>query len=252
MSFYLRNCLNYVNEFGTLCALSLIWQRKWNIALMRLRPRGVKHPLLCRGNDSDFSVLRQIIGKREVAFSLRNAPERIIDGGANVGYSSVLFANLWPKSQIVAVEPDDKNFDMLLRNTAPYPNIKCLRAAIWHREEPVSIANPDASSFEFRVKGTESSVSTIDGKTIDNIMAIAGFEAVDLLKLDIEGAEYDLFEAGEPAWLKDVEYLALELHDRLRHGCSELIYKRMSQRTHSKQGEYDLFHRSIPSMRPSP
>ncbi len=243
MKSYLRNFSAYANEFGIRCALSLVWQRKFNIEMMSVRPAGIKYPLLCRGNDSDFSVLRQVIGLREVEFPLLHVPKSIIDGGANVGYSSVFFANLWPEARIVAVEPDADNFEMLEKNTGPYPNINCIRAAIWPKDEEVCIANPDASSFEFRVKESESNTITISGKTIQNIMAIAGFETVDLLKLDIEGAEYDLFETGLPSWLEHVEFLALEIHDRLRFGCSTLIHNRLSEWSHSFHGEYDLFQR---------
>ena len=49
-------------------------------------------------------------------------------------------------------------------------------------------------------------------------------DKIDLLKLDIEGAELELFSCGSDVWLGHVRLLVLELHDRFRPGCAQALY----------------------------
>jgi len=46
-----------------------------------------------------------------------------------------------------------------------------------------------------------------------------GFEKTDLLKLDIEGAEREIFDAGDLDWMNRTHTIMIELHDRFCPGC---------------------------------
>ncbi|MES1166654.1 MAG: FkbM family methyltransferase, partial [Pseudomonadota bacterium] len=65
------------------------------------------------------------------------------------------------------------------------------------------------------------SPATVPGHTLPEFMRIAGFAHVDLLKLDIEGAEHDVLAAPTGEWLPRVRYLVIELHDQIKPGCSD-------------------------------
>jgi hypothetical protein len=52
-------------------------------------------------------------------------------------------------------------------------------------------------------------------------MREVGIETVDILKVDVEGAEYDIFSGCD--WMDKVKLLAIELHDRDRPGCSDAV-----------------------------
>ena len=54
-------------------------------------------------------------------------------------------------------------------------------------------------------------------------MREAGIHSIDLLKVDIEGAEVEVFESCP--WIRNVELLAIELHDRVRDGCSSVVQR---------------------------
>ncbi len=54
---------------------------------------------------------------------------------------------------------------------------------------------------------------------------MAKTELIDILKLDIEGAEAELFCANYENWLGKTNVIIIELHDRIREGCSEALYK---------------------------
>jgi hypothetical protein len=79
-------------------------------------------PLLVRGNTSDVQTFEQIFIDNEYDVPIGISPKTIVDGGANVGYASVYFANRFPDPRIIAIEPHNANAEMLEKNTAAYPN----------------------------------------------------------------------------------------------------------------------------------
>lgn len=64
------------------------------------------------------------------------------------------------------------------------------------------------------VNGSDSSL-TVDGVTLQTFMARAGIDAIDLLKIDIEGAEIGLFAAASDDTLANVRQITVEFHDFL-------------------------------------
>ena len=50
-------------------------------------------------------------------------------------------------------------------------------------------------------------------------MRECGFEKIDLLKLDVEGAEREIFDADDLDWMSITHAIMIELHDRFRPGC---------------------------------
>lgn len=66
--------------------------------------------------------------------------------------------------------------------------------------------------------------------TISKLLQDSGFEEIDLLKIDIEGAEKEVFGAADvDEWLSKVRILTIELHDRMKRGCSYEFFKAVSK-----------------------
>jgi len=63
----------------------------------------------------------------------------------------------------------------------------------------------------------------VQGMTVDAIMQEQGIEHIDILKIDIEGAEREVFRAPS-AWIRKVDSLIVELHERLKSGCNRSFY----------------------------
>ena len=124
-------------------------------------------------------------------------------------------------AKIYAIEPEKENFKVLERNCANNSNIILKHAALWPTKEMLSLANDatnDAWSFSIQQKPGD-----IETVTVDQILAESGIERIDLLKLDIEGSERELF-SSKPDWLKKVDQIAIELHDRYKPGCAQAFY----------------------------
>jgi FkbM family methyltransferase len=206
----LRKLLPLLGFWGLLV---LITKKITGQTLIQIRLHNVPVPLWARTNNSDLSVLYQIFGEQECAVELDHPPAAIIDGGANVGYASVYLALRYPQAAILAVEPNDENCQIFKRNCSPFPNIRLLQGAIWHTRTDLEITNPVERSWMIRVQETSASGrGRIPSFTIDDLLAQLDERPVDILKLDIEGAENELFSEGDLAWIDRVHCLIIEAH----------------------------------------
>lgn len=219
----LRRCL------GLSQAASTWWHHRFDAAgyVISVRVVGVRHPLLLRARSSDLDVLMKVFADREYELPLRQAPQSILDGGANVGYATVYYAELYPDATIAAVEPDRDNFAMLKKNTEHYASISVFEAAIWSSDTQVELEDPGMDQHAFRVGGltqqsnaTRRSVSALSIATLAERAGVPGF---DLVKLDVEGAEREIL-VNASAWISQAQVLIAELHDRFVPGCSKQFY----------------------------
>lgn len=180
---------------------------------------GWTEQVLLRAGSSDPAVFRQVLVRRELEIALLPAPCRIIDGGANFGLASLVFAGLWPAAQIVAIELERGNFELARRNCSHLPAIELRHAALWGSSGMVEVVNRDAEASGYRAgvaRGAEGVRAYRLGELLDDL----GWDTVDLVKLDIEGAERSVLEDAA-AWLPRVGHLLVELHDRFEPGCTE-------------------------------
>jgi len=173
-----------------------------------------------RGGTSDLDVVEQLMVQHELGFDLDHAPNWIIDLGANIGVSAVYLANRFPSARILALEVDSANFELLVRNTAPYPQISPIHKAIWPVGGRVRISNPQAQPWSFQVESTAlDDPLGIDAISINDLVMRYSIPRIDLLKMDIEGSEREVLSDALTPWLETTDVMAVELHERHRTGC---------------------------------
>ncbi len=183
---------------------------------------GLAHPLWFRPHTTDKWCLKKVFVDREYAIDFSEQPKLIIDAGANVGYASVFFANRYPNAKVLAIEPESENFALLSRNAEPYGNIVPIHAALWHSPEQVAISDPGKGAWGFRTSarsGVRETVEFAQGVTVQQIIEEYGVSQIDLLKIDIEGSEKQVFEHSVD-WIERVQVIVIELHDRFAPGCT--------------------------------
>lgn len=183
--------------------------------------------VLLRERGSDTLTFTEVIQQevyREVVTAVRDC-HTVIDLGANIGLASRYFADHFPNCKILAVEPNASTYEVLLLNIERLvANGRCrtLRAAVWGSEKTLTGEAVDApdhfSAFAVHETAAASSEESIAGWPMNKIIAHSGFERVDLLKVDIEGAEVELFN-GKVDWLQQVRTIAIEFHDNSREEC---------------------------------
>ena len=216
----------YADALGPVCGARALAQVVTGKGCVEIGLPGRQPPVAVRTDKTDAKIFEQVFIERQYDVALPlSRPRLIIDAGANVGYASVFFAHRYPEARILAVEPEASNFALLARNTRPYENVTPIQAALWSRPVPLEIENPAGGHWAFRMREAPEGGGGLPAVTVPQLMARAEAEAVDLLKIDIEGGEKALFAGESIPWLRKVRALLIELHDAVQPGCAQAFYR---------------------------
>ncbi|MCA2977858.1 MAG: FkbM family methyltransferase [Myxococcaceae bacterium] len=210
-------------------------------ATLEVRLPGVSHALTIRPTKPDVLVLWQTFGLRQCAVPLPKAPALIVDAGANIGCTAVFLAQAYPGARIIAVEPDRENAALARKNCAAHAGVEVVEAAVWPRPVMLEIENPNDESWAFRMKERprEAGAGGMRALTIDELSKGA---PIDLLKVDIEGGERQLF-SEEDAWLSRVGAMLVELHGPECTRSVAEAARRHGFKALPPQGEYVVYAR---------
>ena len=186
----------------------------------RVRPPGVEHRVTMRvGGSSDPLVFEQLFIDAELEGLVRRVRDArtIMDLGANVGYASIIFLNAFPKANVLAVEPDPKNASLCRRNLAPYGNrVRLVEAAAWCRSCDLKLvrgAFADGKEWATQVRPAQpDEVADVKALDMPTLLQMCPQPVIDILKIDIEEAEAELFGEGTELWLNCVRNLCVEIH----------------------------------------
>jgi FkbM family methyltransferase len=186
----------------------------------------IKHPVRLRLRSTDIELCQEVLVKAQYELKLPKSPQLIVDAGANIGLTSIFFANRYPEASIIAVEPDSSNYEILRKNIAPYSNIVAVRAALWDENKEVNLVDPGAGQTAYQTQDRPTApnlpLQVVPGITVDKLMSDFNIRFIDLLKIDIEGSEKEVFERSS-SWISSVGVIAIEIHDWIRTGCGEAV-----------------------------
>jgi FkbM family methyltransferase len=151
-------------------------------------------------------------------------PATIVDAGANIGTASLYFALRFPRARIIALEPEPSNYAMLCRNVENFPQIVPLQAALWSYSGTLRLS-VDGAKSEVQVRECQSGVSEGEVRSLSmpDLISECHIESIDMLKIDIEGAEKEIFANADP-WIERVRLIVIELHERIAPGCTRAFY----------------------------
>jgi len=200
-------------------------------------PRGRRLPLFTkysnvglvyRAGASDLDAFRQIFVDREYrCLDDLDDAGLIVDCGANVGYSSAYFLSRFPRSRVIAVEPDAANFEVLQKNLHRFGGrVTALKAGIWPRRAGLRFREErfgDGREWSYTVRETRPGESPqMDGIDIGSLLGTSGFERISILKMDVEGAEKYVFAENYQDWLGKVDAIVIEIHG---HECADVFHR---------------------------
>lgn len=216
----LKNWFVRTRTYGLRNAVTLM------INLRKNRVYGLRYHgshLWLRGNSVDFFVFDSIFRRGEYDFVTGFTPEYIVDAGAFTGLSAVYFHKRYPGARIIAVEPEESNFNIMVRNTFSCDRIIPVMGALYGESIPLTISNPSAEKYAFRVGENSNGGRQVIGFSIKELMERYRLLRIDILKMDIEGAEYQVFRNDPASWLVNVGCLIIELHEYIQPGVTELV-----------------------------
>lgn len=203
--------------------------RSSGVAQLRLRGAGA---IAVRRWTADFDAFDEVFLCRIYAddfaqlFGRERPPEdvaTVLDVGAHIGCSARFFADRYPRAQICAVEPEPGNLALLRQNVAGYDRIVVVDGALWSEPVELTLSGTADATTGWQV-GAGETTGTVRGLTVAQVLDEVGWDHVDVMKIDIEGAERAVFEDGDLDWLEHVDLIMIELHDWKAPGASRAFH----------------------------
>lgn len=196
---------------------------------LRLGPHRLE--LSLRQNPGDLWTLYEVFGQESYLIPVEDLPSvrTVVDLGAHIGLSTLYLSRLFPQARFLCVEP----------NPSSLPFLKCNleQNGVAHKILPVGIGKEDAKARKLYAHHCTSQFSLLENPlhgaaqevkimTMGSLCEQEGIAEIDLLKVDIEGAEAELLADGE-RWLPRVRAIIMEIHPTRVH--VDALVRRFSQ-----------------------
>jgi FkbM family methyltransferase len=168
----------------------------------------LQYPIYIRPGTPDVStIINNVIREEYGHFSYEGDPEWMIDAGAYIGDTAAYFLSRFSKLRVIALEPNPSAFAMASQNLKPYgARVILMKKGLW----------VDDKNLLFGGEGTGASIQdkgfAIECISIPTILKQFSLDRIDILKLDIEGAEKAIFATNPEEWLDRIGLLIIEIH----------------------------------------
>jgi len=184
-------------------------------------------PVVYRKGTSDVSLIYSIMlmgRKSEYAIpegcNLDPGSVRtVLDVGANAGISTLYLARLFPRATVHAFEPEPGNCEILRSNAAAEPRVKVHEVALGAEDGVLRLFDSDDAAnlggFSAHGQGVDAARSKeVPLRHAGRMLAQLGVAAVDVIKIDTEGSEWEILTSLDRAMLSGVRLIMGELHGR--------------------------------------
>ncbi len=247
----------YIRGFGLAGGCKLIW----HLLLQKIRKgkqscwvswRKTKGYVYMREHTTDIGMTDALLGADEADYDFLIEDEAakdakvVVDAGANIGLFSLIVRSVNSDAEIYAIEPDPGNYEICRKNLCGGHDI-VLNAGLWNKCTNLSIKENPSGVSEIGFIVQEDVSGEIDAITIPYIMEKYHIERIDILKIDIEGSEKQVFDDSANKWIDKVGMLIIEtrFHDAFCPGCTEQVSTFMSGKgfSHERIGENDVYRK---------
>ncbi|HXB57860.1 MAG TPA: FkbM family methyltransferase [Vicinamibacteria bacterium] len=182
-------------------------------------------PFFHRHTRADLGVIEQVFQRREywlghlqrdveIRAFYKSCPDPlIIDCGANIGATSAWFALDFPRCRVLAIEPEEGNFVLLERNASSLSAVLPIKAGVASRPGALVVSDPGLGEWAYRTSLAQPTTAgnTVPAVTVSGLLREHRGNPF-ILKIDVEGAEKDLFSEEDPAF--DLfPVIVIEFHD---------------------------------------
>jgi len=166
--------------------------------------------LLCRGLKASYAIEPKLL-------AALGEVRTVLDIGANIGVSAVYLATLFPQARVLAFEPSPANLALLQRNTAPLGRIEVVPLALGERDGTLEFFSSEAAAnfggFSRFEAGSEAGRKTaVPVRHAGAQLAELGVAGADVIKIDVEGSEWEILSVLGDEFLSRTQYIAGELH----------------------------------------
>jgi FkbM family methyltransferase len=190
-------------------------------ALAKVRWRG--HEVVYRPATSDPLAIYQVLlrqrGKAEYYLPAKLQPDVILDIGSNIGSSILFFHEQFPTARIYGFEPNPDTFQLLQKNVASLPSVQVFNYGLGAADANIAVPFDGADFSRFLSKDKTADWSgplfptSCQIRHAGHVVRNLDLIKVDLIKIDCEGAEYDILTALPPELLFQSKWIVGEMHD---------------------------------------
>jgi FkbM family methyltransferase len=160
---------------------------------------------------SELDVITEVFVLRHYELAADSDAKVIVDVGSNIGLSVLYFHICCPDALIVAVEADPETFRRLELNTKPLSRVRLVNVAVAGKTGTVDLYS-GAHSWEASLypKAGLHRPRRVPARTLDDLLRSIGVSDVDIVKLDIEGAETEVLPRSSA--IQSARVIAFEYH----------------------------------------
>lgn len=182
---------------------------------------------ILRKGSSDLMVFQQIMVHEEfknvvdLIHKYEIKIKNILDAGSNIGLTTIYLKNYFKGAEVICVEPDETNLQQLQINLTNnnVKNVEIVKGGIWSNNGwlEMDYSFRDGREWSRRLKVTTEGSGSIPVYSINYLLNKSKWESIDLLKMDIEGAENVIFNDSEGLnFLEITKVLTIEVHDKYK------------------------------------
>jgi FkbM family methyltransferase len=188
----------------------------WQVKALKHLPEGKLRNWRIAGHSLWFTSPAELMHGLKEIFAEKiyeqTLPENayVIDCGANIGLSVIYVKRICPTAHIHAFEPDPANFKLLQKNITSFglQHVEAHQAAIWKEETVLMFQSEGSMGSSIDPERNDGGIE-VKAVRLKNLLA----RPVDFLKIDIEGAEYEVIKDVADS-LHYVNRMFLEYHGR--------------------------------------
>lgn len=234
----------FYERYGLLTAIVLLLKFKFK-RFDAISLPDLKFPIRLRPDTTDSAAFIHVFLYNDYALAFHKEPKYILDAGANIGLTSIFWANQFPNAIIISLEPEIGNYNALLKNTEQYPNIKPMNVALWNKDTFIKIIDKGMGEWAFTVEETQNA-DDIPAMCIESLCKQNAIQNFDVVKMDIEGSEKEVFESNDSNWYLQTEVVIVETHDRYKKGTSKAVFNAIIQSDHNcmPKGDNLIFYKN--------
>jgi FkbM family methyltransferase len=174
--------------------------------------------------DTLYYLFNEIFITNEYSFKTSVTEPVIIDCGANLGMSILYFKKMFPNSKIIAFEANPRVFDLLLSNMEvnKISNVSAHNLALYSEEKEISFFAGE-NTLEGSVISGRGGENEIKVKATRLSNYLKNFDSVDLIKIDVEGAERDIInDLFDSETISKAKEYFIEYHHNINGEASNL------------------------------
>jgi FkbM family methyltransferase len=235
-------------DFSDWFALRKHLLRPWDFLRLRKNPPTLPHVdlplrgggvLRMRADSPDRHIIQGVFARDEYRLDgvAPGSLGTVIDVGAHIGTFALRASAV--AARVLAFEPIDDSFELLRRNTAHRPNVQAFQRCVAGKTGPVTLflgKNSSAHSIHPAEGAPRATKLELQALSLADIFAEHGVDRCAYLKLDCEGAEYEILLSLAPELLRRIDRIGMEYHS-VECGPLEWTGQRLAE--HLRQGGHE-------------